>query len=372
MEEKSIVTLAFKVVEPMMFRGSGEFIPEARGPQSAARSQVAPSPSTFSGTLATALIDAGIAASPKPDEWHRETGSVLRSAGIRSVRGPYIIAKTGGREDVLVQHFDSLVPINELYEKSELLKDGWNGENGGLTLVTPKFTSKVGIGLSHSEKAAKEGLIYTATMVDYSVLRKTIQEGGGVLRVEEVHPEEVLIAADLELENKEATENIGKLSNRLTKMGGEGRAVVVKIRRERGELTRKVTEEVGRTPDDWRGEAAVYIATQLITESPPADPEKWRHVEGGYVYPQPPQVSPETSLKWIKVKAEPLGAGYRARKATRKPAYSTILPGSTLLLTNATKNQLRNTFKEPQKLIPKAIATEIGYATIIPIPILKR
>nr|MDO8063464.1 hypothetical protein [Candidatus Freyrarchaeum guaymaensis] len=89
----------------------------------------------------------------------------------------------------------------------------------------------------------------------------------------------------------------------------------------------------------------------------------WKHTKESYVHPQPPPIEG----KWVTVKAEPWGAGYRARIPARKPFYTVIHPGSTILKTTK-KQQLKDAFKDPQTLIKTAIATQLGYATIIPIP----
>jgi len=355
-----LLTLAVKIVEPMMFRGPGEFTPKARGPQSSAVSQLLPSPSTFSGMLATALIDSGLAGSPNMGEWHNEIKEVLSSVGIRSVKGPYIIARIKEKEEILVQYMDKLVSLTKLYEKPEVL-EGEEGEGlNKLEPITPTFTPKIGIGLDHMRKATKEGLIYTATMVDYSKLRKTTLENGKEKTVE-LRPEEVLIAADIKLENEDA---IRRLSNLTLRMGGEGRVVTIKIR-DRGGLAQKVAEKISELPDNWSGKAILYIATPLMTRSPPTEPTNWEHTKGGHLYPGAP---PAKSGRWITIKAEPWGAGYRARISARKPVYTMIHPGSTIRLEEATKEQLKNMFEEPE-ILPEQIATYIGYATTIPVPL---
>src|SRR6476661_3712638 len=87
-----IKSIQFKVVEPMMFKGSAEFSPDVMGPRAMAQSNILPYPSTIAGALATLVLEQDpthIPNSRGTSRWAEEISQIIGEKV--KLRGPYLV-----------------------------------------------------------------------------------------------------------------------------------------------------------------------------------------------------------------------------------------------------------------------------------------
>lgn len=192
----AVRSICFRIVEPMMFKGSAEFSPDVTGPQVMARSNILPYPSTVAGALATLVLeyDPNLIASPDLSRWAEEISQIL-GEGVK-IRGPYLVCD----KEVFVQaDMESFIRAADLrYTTSE-------------RLLKPKFISTFGIKMDDkkrtvSEPTANRSMLYSAKMVAY--------EGSDVCIGVDV------VNCSSRLENALSKKKIIRL-------GGEGRLVTI-------------------------------------------------------------------------------------------------------------------------------------------------
>src|SRR5690349_9982890 len=87
-----INSIHFKIVEPMMFKGSAEFSADVTGPHAMAQSSILPYPSTIAGALATLALEQDPSHIPNSGGVTRWADEVSEIIGEKvKLRGPYLV-----------------------------------------------------------------------------------------------------------------------------------------------------------------------------------------------------------------------------------------------------------------------------------------
>ncbi|MEM3085109.1 MAG: hypothetical protein QXP61_08500, partial [Nitrososphaerales archaeon] len=192
----TVQSVCFRIVEPMMFKGSAEFSPDVTGPQVMAQSNILPYPSTIAGALATLVLEDNPNLIPNPDvsRWAEEISQIL-GEGLK-LRGPYLIRD----KEVFVQaNVESFIRVADLRctFPERLLK--------------PTFVSMFGIKMDDrkrtaSEPTANRSMLYSTQMVAY--------DGS-----------DVCIGIDIVSCSSRLEDAISK--KKIIRLGGEGRLVAI-------------------------------------------------------------------------------------------------------------------------------------------------
>ncbi|MCC6019126.1 MAG: hypothetical protein LM601_08845 [Candidatus Verstraetearchaeota archaeon] len=314
----------FRVLEPYLFRGSGEFDPSTRGVYSSAYSLLAPSPSSTAGAIATTFgyIDTSSA------EWDYAYSIVLKGAKLR---GPYLRRGSTyyveNRVNGIFLRLDDVsgysnMKRKQLYgemveerEEREFIKRGF----------TPKKLTFTGIGLKarteEMRKIADEerGLIYTVNFIDYL-------SGKDVKDVDI----ETTIEFDVISEKMET----GKY---VVRLGGEGRTSLLEIL--------KVDSYICRIPERTN---ILYVLSPILYETGIEFIKKLKE-----------ELWEAGDIK-IYGKIEILGAGYSEVRKKRKPIYQALVPGSVISLERSVEG--RRIYEEGI-----GIGKELGFGSVIPV-----
>lgn len=351
---KSSCTIKFRLFEPMMFRGSGEFDPSARGLQARAASLMLPTPSTIAGAIATMLLEKGVSYSGGYT-WLEKYLSIL-GLDVR-VRGPFLHA--GGDEmfvgDDLLRALLSLVDAKlkcerishavfhrvdscmDVIEGLRVMEVDVEHVKEKLNAKSLDFRERVGVGLAVRKgfgKLAEEGLLYSNLTVDYSCLGVAV---------------DVLVDVS------------GSLCERLVgngsvavKLGGEGKACLVKVS-ERAEGFNNVKRLLWREATTFSGIIALYVASPIL------------FISGGEIVDNIKNFLEANDLEYIRLYGEVnvTGTGFSLDVKKRKPIYSALKPGS-IIFARAKNCNLENLYWNGL-----GISSQIGYGTIIPIPLIQ-
>lgn len=341
------LTLSFRIIQPMIFRGPGEFDPYVRGTYSRALSLTLPTPSTIAGSLATYCISKfGKLALPH-QEWIDQYLNVLGS-DIK-IKGPTLLLDDKLLvEDKCLNSFLSLDKVKEKcrneYKRFKEVKSISELEE---YLKSEKFEPKmkvekdirVGVGLQVRYEKTKlvkeEGGLYGAEYVDYR-------------RFAEKKEKPIEILADIkgslvkELFNRKA----------LVKLGGETRISLVEFH-EGNWVFDKLKSEIWCDMEKYDGIFALYLVTPALFKGG----KKVEEYIKEWVKKQ------NIVLKGIFGEVEPLGAGYILNEGKRKPIYVSLKSGSILYLEG--EIELLKAYWE----FSFGEATQIGYGTVFPIPL---
>ena len=342
-----ISEILFRIVSPMLFRAPGEFSPQARGPFSAARSLLLPTPSTVAGCLATSL---GRFSGIKGENWEDE---VLRALGLPEsafLRGPYLVVED--EVYIPVEEMNGFIELSNLGVYVDALIRGENGSKKGDEndfkkefISMQKYTIEhLGIKLKSKEKtiAIEEGGIYLARFRDYLAAF----EGEDVWVGMEAH---------------NFQPNVGGVA----KLGGEGR--ITRIERRDSREIYKLVEEFKKVPTS---RCALVLVSHSLIEPPPNEPEM---IESGiYVYP-PLHRSIEKLLPYgvnvrsIVGSASLLGTGFsiHENRRCRKPVYAALSPGTVIEIEY--KPEHADSIVDTYNRGLSVIGGRIGYGTFIPV-----
>jgi CRISPR-associated protein Cmr3 len=315
---------AFKILEPYLFRGSGEFDPSTRGVYSSAYSLLVPSPSTAAGAIATVFeyIDT------RSLGWDSAYSIVLRGARLR---GPYLrrgsLYYVENRIDGVFLRLED-VPSYSNMKKKQLygeIDERLEEEEKKLARrgFVPKKLTFVGIGLRtriDMRKIADEegGLIYTVNFIDYN-------------RDSEI---DTAIEFDIISEKME----IGK---HIVRLGGERRASLLEIS--------KVDSCICRIPEDVN---LLYVLSPVLYETGIEFTKRLR------------EELREVGEVRVYGRIETLGAGYSEIRRKRKPIYQALLPGSVISLEKSIKG--RKIYEEGI-----GVGKEIGFGSVIPVEVIE-
>jgi len=353
------VTLGFRLIEPMLFRGAGEFDPFVRGTFSRAVTLAMPTPSTVAGTLATYCISE--LHKPTLDfdaSWLDLYLSVLGKDVV--IRGPFITQNQELLvEDKLLNGFLNMEMVRKKCEKCfEKLK---KLESKPLTLmhldkcVSEIYEKKdevkptlrvvkdvrVGVGLEtryYGLKIAKEGFIYGAEYLNYS--------GDEDRNIVDTSFE---IIAEV---RGQLVKNLLSAKEVPVKFGGEGRIALLHIEQSERVLD-KIKDLLWSGQNQYSGVLALYLATPALFKG-------GRRIEE-YVK----EWASDYKLVSIVGESEILGAGFSLQLTKRKPLYTSLKPGSIIFLEgNFDLSKTYHTF-----FLGEAAA--LGYGTLLPVPLKK-
>jgi len=314
----------FRVLEPYLFRGPGEFDPSTRGVYSSAYSLLAPSPSSAAGAIATTFeyMDTSSA------EWDYAYSIVLKGAKLR---GPYLRRGSTyyveNRVNGVFLRLDDVSSYSNMKRRQlcgemieeqkerEIMKRGF----------APKKLTFTGIGLKtrteEMRKIADEerGLIYTASFIDYL-------SGKNVKDVDI----ETTIEFDVISEKMET----GKY---IVRLGGEGRTSLLEIL--------KVDSYICRIPERTN---LLYVSSPILYETGIEFVKKLKE-----------ELWEAGDIK-IYGKIEILSAGYSEVRKKRKPIYQALLPGSVISLERSV---------EGRRIYEKGVGVgkELGFGSVIPV-----
>jgi CRISPR-associated protein Cmr3 len=310
----------FRVLEPYLFRGPGEFDPSTRGVYSSAFSFLVPSPSTVAGALATTFgyVETGSM------EWDEAYSAVLGA----KIRGPYLRRGLLYVENRIIEKFISLDDVQEycylvkeqvygrrkeMKKMEEILRSGFS----------PRKLMITGIGLmtrADMRKIADEerGLIYTASFIDY---------------FSNTNISNITIEFDI-ISGKIRT---GSYAVRL---GGEGRASLLEISESEGYICR-IPERAD----------LLYVLSPVLYETGAEFIEQLKAELG--------KMGDVGSVK-VFGKIDLLGAGYSEVKRRRKPIYQALLPGSVIILEKGV---------DGSRIYEEGIGVgkELGFGSVIPV-----
>jgi len=339
-----ISEILFRIVSPMLFRAPGEFSPQARGPFSAARSLLLPTPSTVAGCLATSL---GRFSGIKGENWEDE---VLRALGLPEsafLRGPYLVVED--EVYIPVEEMNGFIELSNLGLYVDALIRGENGSKKGDEndfkkefISMQKYTIEhLGIRLT-KEKVVneEEGGLYLARFRDYLAAF-----GGKCVWVG-------MEAHDFQAE-----------AGKIVRFGGEGRIARIERRADGGRIYRLIKEF---SVTDHR-ECALVLVSHSFIKSPSPTLEE---IESGiYVYPAVyssiKRLLPNVKVKRIIGSVRLLGSGFSMARGKRKPIYAALSPGSIIVIEQGQPDLILQLYRRGLSII----GGRIGYGTFIPVPI---
>lgn len=337
------IGIRFRIIEPMMFRKSGEFDPSSRGFQSSAQSLLMPTPSTVVGAISTSLMKGRTLSETN---WVDE---YLQIIGMDSVlRGPYLIAEQRiFVEDRINNVLLELTEVkNEIEELCRAYKEGFlKIEKKGKGMHIGSFIERVGIGLTvrakdkdKSTKIAKEGLLYSASFVDYS------SKDMGITSVY-LHMDVRGSLCDMLRDFK------------VLRLGGEERVALL------GPSTETIVEKLRRglweSKNTFTGKLTLFLISPALFRSGKKISVLKEEIKGHIARAC-------KSLSGIKVygRVTLLGAGYSLSKGGRKPIFVAIEPG-TLILVDVIDCNLESLYWNGIG----EVGREIGYGSLLPVPI---
>lgn len=337
--------IRFRIIEPMMFRKSGEFDPSSRGFHSSARSMLMPSPSTILGALSTVLMKENEAPSANAS-WVDEYFDIL---GVDNVfRGPYLIV---GREIFVEDRIDNiLLELKEVKELCDACEGGflnreWKEELKGRRIHIGSFSERVGIGLmtrvrddNKSTKITKEGLLYSAFFVDYSSKDMSVTS--------------VYLHMDTKVSLCDKLRDF-----RVMRLGGEGRIALLGPSTET--VIARLRREFWGNMNAFTGKLALFLVSPALFRSGREISELKEEIESHVA-----RACKDLCEMRIYGKITLLGAGYSLSKKGRKPIYIAVEPG-TLILANVVDCNLESLYWNGIG----EIGREIGYGSLLPIPI---
>nr|MDO8080275.1 type III-B CRISPR module-associated Cmr3 family protein [Candidatus Freyarchaeota archaeon] len=353
MNSSETLSLAFRIIEPMMFRGPGEFDPSARGAQSHASSLDIPSPSTIAGAIATHTLNIGASKVKnfQIQDWVEQSLDVLGS-NIR-IKGPLILSKGEIMVDDRVG--GGFLKLNEVKEKCTKIYGKLNYKVDSLDKLydimsfgkksKPAYKSikneRVGVGLvqrSKSIKMANEelGLLYSAQYIDYPKKEEKT-----------INAMEVAIEIIGDVKN---TTKLTPTNNKPTKLGGEGRVALLNVSK-----TAIILEEIRKTlwneKTKHKGHLACYLATPALF--------KGNKTVDKYINEWAEKLN--STLVANYGETDILGAGFSIYHQKRKPIYSSLKAGSVIFLEGSFN--LDELYWESDL----GEASRLGYGTLLPV-----
>lgn len=348
------LSIIFRIVEPMMFRGSGEFDPFVRGTYSRAVTLAMPSPSTVAGTIATYCISELGRTIPSSGDWLDQYLSVL-GEDVK-IRGPFIkINQQLMAEDRLARAF---LTMDEIRKKCEKERGKLKLNLSSLTQLDeypkrdefePSFKVekdvRVGIGLQAREKvpmkSVKKDFLYSAEYLNYHITARSESDEENSIDIE--------IIAEM---RGRLTESLLSARELPVKFGGENRVALFSV--DQGE---KILDEIKRRlwygQEKHTGILALYLATPALFKGGVRVEEYLRRWAEGI----------NSTLAGLSGESAVLGAGFRISEGRRKPIYTSLSPGSIIFL--------KGSFDLLKIYRDEALgeASMLGYGTHIPIPI---
>jgi len=353
-----VCRLEFSILEPMMFRSSGEFDPLARGVQASASSYALPPPSTIAGTVATLILEKN-GGSSHGEGWVEEYLSILGSD--ITFRCPFMEVKNelyvedkalGGLvklEEVInkVRKISRLLSLKEPRDSASINKNlKFFEEISDFSKCLErearlKHSERVGVGLKVRPEGLKivggegEGLLYSASFIDYS------PHGSP----------KVKILADAR--GKVLQDVFSGRSAAPVRFGGEGRFSLLTISVGSSILDR-LKREVWDGEASFKGLLGLYVCSPALFRCGSSVEDSIRKsLEGRGL-----------SLKMLYGETEILGVGFSLPKRRRKPIYGSLKPGS-IVFAEAESCELEELYWSGLG----GVGVELGYGTVIPAPL---
>lgn len=341
------VTATFKIVEPMIFSGAGEFEPLVKGTYTRAVSLPLPLPSTISGAIASYIISLFKVPIPSCDDWIEQFTSVL-GEDIK-IKGPFIKFEDKiAVGDMLLKSFLTLSSLRERckinYEKLKTTGEAWEKDENLQTYIPLSITRDVRTGVrletrtSKSVKNTMEGYLYTAEYVDH--IGTCYKHFKGISA-------EILI----EMKGGIATK-LASAPSLPIKLGGEVRVVSLSFKKGSRALE-EIKKELWRGEEKYSGKLALYLVSPAIFKGGRKIIDcvkEWvQGLKGNFI-----GMSGESTL---------INAGFSMRDLKRKPIYTALIPGSMVFIEidNVVLTELYY-----EKSLGEA--GMLGYGTFIPIP----
>ncbi len=356
----TLLAIKFRLLEPLMLRGPGEFDPSSRGVYTYASSLALPRPSTLVGALLSTILPMSNHLSDgclHPRSWEdlvkRCYIKVFDEFGIEAIRGPYIIRKGNLYVPITLERDTWLIDYNQVsyllrkYRDAieEMFKEGKTqvAEKAAAMrllkkditylrrkgyVLEPRFSDFTGIHLRSRDlssgigKVVKEGYIYTARYVAYPI-----------------DTELLFIIAISEKSNSEVLKRYPVI-----KFGGEHRAVKVCI------------EQVD-------GSSVVYMVLSNIKEME-------------YAILVSPMLLKEDDKVIIPFMGRYTisGHGYSLSKRRRKPISSCIEEGSIVRIAHRKSSSLKEVLRYGLYSVVSLASDDyykyigrLGYASFLPI-----
>ena len=350
---REVASMIFRFVEPMMFRGPGEFDPFVRGTYSRAMTLAVPSPSTVAGTLATYYISEFGGPEPSSGDWLEQYLSILGSD--IEIRGPLIkLNHELMAEDRLSGGFLTMDKIRQKCEEEwkklsqkiislEQLEEYLKREKKREFKPNVKVQKsvRVGIGLQRREKipmkSVKEGFLYSAEYLDYTGFMDKEAKEASVEVIAEIRGRIV--------------ESLSSARALPVKFGGEGRVAILSFQ-EGGRILDEIKERLWHGQEKHYGLLALYLSTPALFKG------------GIRVEEYVMQWAENMNHRFMGLSGESsvLGAGFIIKERRRKPIYTSFNPGGLIFLEGSfdLMEMYRGAIGE---------ASMLGYGTPIPIPI---
>ncbi|MEM3819862.1 MAG: type III-B CRISPR module-associated Cmr3 family protein, partial [Nitrososphaerota archaeon] len=314
------LSISFRIVEPMMFRGPGEFDPSVRGTYSRAMTLAMPSPSTVAGTIATYCISELGVPIPGSEDWLDQYLSVL--GRDVDVRGPLIKLNhelmaedrlSGGfltMEKIrqkcekewkkLRQKLNSLKQLDEYLKREEFEPSVKAGKN---VRVGVRLQAREGIPM----KSAMEGFLYSAEYIDY------IRARG-----KETRETSVEIIAEI---RGSFVERLSSARELPVKFGGEGKVALLSFQ-QGAKILDEIKVGLWNGQEKHYGFLALYMATPTLFKG------------GARVEEYVKQWAEKMNFSFVGISGESavLGTGFMIRERRRKPIYTSLYPGSIIFI----------------------------------------
>ncbi|RSN77161.1 hypothetical protein [Candidatus Methanodesulfokora washburnensis] len=315
----------FRVLEPYLFRGPGEFDPSTRGVYSSASSFLVPSPSTVAGALATTFgyVETGFM------EWDEAYSAVLGA----KIRGPYLRRGLLYVENRINENRinEKFIRLDDVQKYCYLVKEQVCGGGKDIKKMeeisrsgfSPRKLMITGIGLmtrADMRKIADEekGLIYTASFIDYFSDTK----------ISNITIEFDIISGKM------------RTGSYAVRLGGEGRASLLEISESEGYICR-IPERAD----------LLYVLSPVLYET-----------GAEFIGQLKAELGKMGDVGSVEVfgKIDLLGAGYSEVKRRRKPIYQALLPGSVIILEKSV---------DGSRIYEEGIGVgkELGFGSVIPV-----
>jgi CRISPR-associated protein Cmr3 len=356
-----VVSISFSIVEPMLFRSSGEFDPHVRGTFSRATSLIMPSPSTVVGTLATYCISKLNKPMPaNSEDWIKQYLSVL--GDDVKINGPILYLNNEFTvEDRTSEGFLSIEGIkqkcesdyNKLVQKNKpdwlnrYLEYSEKEKNEKTKLyIKIKKDARTGVRLETRNaknlspmKVVREGFLYNTELVDY--ISYTKNEQNRIYSVEIVAEIRGSLVKELPLKQ-----------HLPVRFGGESRVASLSFQ-DGAKIFNEIRRKLWNDEERYSGVLALYLATPAIFKE---DKKVEEHIK---------EFVKNMKYEYLGVSGESmlLGAGFSIMGQKRKPIYSALKPGSIIFI--------KGEFNLSQLYLTNALgeAAQLGYGTIIPVPL---
>ncbi len=341
-----------KPVENLIFRGMGEFSPEARFLYGESGTYPLPPPSTVLGFL-------GYLIGRRPSNmgnWIDEFNEALENTGLKSIRGPYLVHEKDGNIDIYLWKSDnsyiSLSGLNKYFNKSfphSINCTDSEDDMLDMSYMKVRLIKSVGIHLQRGyslpfrEKTINKGFLYFQNFLD---LRSYTKEG------------DINIVLDVKMADE--VNNIkSQINGKVIKIGGESRVAKLFYKEISMHHLIPVTDESYNS-----GELiGLYIASPLLLGDDLDISED--------IFDQLERILSNLvqyigELKDYRLFLDVIGTGYNSSRKIRRPLYKAITPGSIIIVKLKKKLTFEDIYWKPF-----GVGGKFGYGTVVPVKLIQ-